>query len=240
MLALNLAIFQLVDVQSVELPLEITEKVDYDQACMENLIGLNHYLDQDKPNLLEKMNLIPSYSQNVSTCEWFGVECLRGKVIRVAWNGGHSGQEGDNQIRMGIMLQSDWFPRGVYEVIINYVNFGSLDTRRLPKYLTFATLSSCSICGTLNFTQLPSMMERLVVSRNSISGPVFLTQLPTKMKYLDVRFNNIQTIYVCNETLPKCLMSIMAYEGQKSKKLRIITADGSKLDSRVKIINQRK
>ena len=159
---------------------------------------------------------------DADVCTWTIVKCRKGIVTEFAWN----------TFRPHVKLYLAWFPSTVESIyIVNAKLKTNLDTRRLPRSLTYCSMIHNGLRGSIELRTLPPRIKRLVLSRNALTGVLYIADLPKSLLSIKLGDTKFHAVYVTNGDLPERLREIQVFRYKGTCKFYCV--DDQTIDKRI-------
>ena len=153
---------------------------------------------------------LEEYSRNDISrayCEWKGLICTGGKVIKVFYEHKDHGNYDIHSL-----------PPSVKRINIqNCLQRYRLHTRSFPRALCVCYLCNNELFGHLDLQALPVNLVNLNLWGNQLNGPIDLTNLPRRLKRLHLQRNSIRQAVILFDRLPASIISIRLIAATKRK-----------------------
>ena len=146
----------------------------------------------------EFLQHISDNAETTEVCEWVGVICSEGKLVKLQYVIADCGE-----------LRLEFIPNSAHFVGIEACTLRCiLATRQLPLESRCILLNENSIYGPVDLGSLPPKLVFINLSFNHISGTVTLADLPQGLAALYILHNNLERKTVYYGSLPETAVAI--------------------------------
>ena len=195
----------------------------YQATAMLHVLGI-----YDVPDVLSALQrkLFETDIDINDPCGWRGVVCWANLVTRFDYR--------NSALRDIPEVEAyEWIPPTLWHLHLAHQRIKRpVNTRLLPRVLSYCSLRNCDIQGSFNVQTLPMRIETLDCSRNAISGAILLQKLPEAILSMDFSFNNVLYVFVDNSALPPSLNKCVFYDMRCSVCFDVINDEA--MDTRIR------